>query len=77
MTNTHYPSKTSCAHAGSCREAGYTECCTDIICAGQPVADCYCDAGCRTFGDCCDDIDETCPSGFSSNGGFYSNLNQK
>ena len=22
---------------------------------------CFCDEGCRAFGDCCDDIDTTCP----------------
>ena len=45
---------------GSCADAGYTECCVDGFCNGQP-ADCYCDQFCRFLDDCCEDIDETCP----------------
>lgn len=46
---------------GSCVKAGYMQCCEDSICAGLPNYDCYCDITCRSFGDCCQDIEETCP----------------
>ena len=42
-------------------EAGYTECCFDVSCLGAPTLDCFCDTTCRAFGDCCHDIEETCP----------------
>lgn len=48
-------------YTGSCLEAGYTECCSDFICLGAPTSDCFCDPSCHAFGDCCYDIDETCP----------------
>ena len=50
-------------YAGSCLEAGYTECCSDFICLGSPTLDCFCDPSCHSFGDCCYDIDQSCPSG--------------
>ena len=47
---------------GSCRNAGFTECCTTGSCVGTPVGDvpCYCDFICVFFGDCCFDADATC-----------------
>ena len=39
--------------------AGFTECCT-TKCSGFP-SDCMCDDFCRELGDCCYDIDDTCP----------------
>ena len=48
-------------YAGSCIEAGYTECCADFLCLGSPTFDCFCDPSCHAFGDCCYDIDESCP----------------
>ena len=47
---------------GSCVEAGYTGCCSDLLCFGAPTFDCFCDPGCYRFGDCCHDISQTCPS---------------
>ena len=49
-------------HTGSCVAAGYTECCNDSNCVGLPVEDCYCDTNCHLFGDCCADINNTCPA---------------
>ena len=48
-------------YSGSCAGAGYTQCCSDSVCLGQPGQDCYCDPTCHLHGDCCQDIDETCP----------------
>lgn len=42
-------------------DVGYTECCTGFDCFGSP-ADCYCDALCYDFGDCCYDADTICSS---------------
>ena len=42
--------------------AGFTACCEAGDCRGTPPT-CYCDALCHSLGDCCDDIDETCPAG--------------
>ena len=50
---------------GSCVAAGFTECCTDSYgCNGQSVGTqtCSCDFNCHEVGDCCDDIDITCPN---------------
>jgi hypothetical protein len=44
--------------SGSCVDAGFTECCTGLACS---VQGCFCDAICHFFGDCCYDIDMTCP----------------
>ena len=49
-----------CISAGSCREANYTECCTSGACEGEPK-NCFCDALCQTFKDCCRDALELCP----------------
>ena len=46
---------------GSCAEAGYTQCCEGANCLGIHLQDCFCDANCREFNDCCGDIDDTCP----------------
>ena len=45
---------------GSCRAAGHTSCCLDGDCHGQP-ANCYCDANCVLFKDCCSDTPTDCP----------------
>lgn len=48
---------------GSCIAAGYTACCTESDlseCFGAP-GNCKCDAECRDHGDCCYDVDITCP----------------
>ena len=46
-------------YAGSCADAGFTECCTgdncEVFAPVLPVS-CYCDAACHVYGDCCDDI---------------------
>ncbi len=44
--------------AGSCELAGFSDCCTSSCLANG----CYCDAVCHGFGDCCEDIQKTCPS---------------
>ena len=44
---------------GSCEAAGYTECCTEGLCFGQPE-DCSCDQFCTNFGDCCHDQPSIC-----------------
>ncbi len=48
----------------SCRAAGFDSCCTDVTgCYGMTTDGyCLCDTACRSYGDCCDDIDLTCPS---------------
>ena len=40
-----------------CEAAGHTGCCNSGCFAGN----CYCDAVCHVFNDCCDNIDHTCP----------------
>ena len=45
---------------GTCQSSGYSECCSGGYCAGNPTT-CFCDAFCRNRGDCCSDIDTTCP----------------
>ena len=45
---------------GSCRAAGHTSCCSGGDCQGQP-ANCYCDANCVLFKDCCSDTPTDCP----------------
>ena len=47
--------------AGSCVAAGFTGCCVDGADPGCVTAVCACDALCHDNGDCCEDIDETCP----------------
>ena len=49
-------------HTGSCRLAGYEECCTGISCLGAPMSSppCFCDAFCVFFGDCCYDASHIC-----------------
>ena len=47
---------------GSCVAAGYEECCTEDSCLGEPQ-DCYCDADCFLFNDCCQDVDSICTFG--------------
>ena len=55
----HYVTHCTITTTGSCVAAGFTECCfTD--CLGSP-SDCSCDDFCRFVGDCCYDIDDTCP----------------
>ena len=45
-------------------DAGFSDCCVGDDCSGSP-ADCQCDALCHEIGDCCFDIDITCPSMFT------------
>ena len=40
-----------------CEAAGHTSCCI----SGCNAGGCYCDEVCHSFGDCCDNIDITCP----------------
>ena len=47
------------AYTGSCEVAGYDSCCTDGDCQGDP-ANCFCDANCHGFGDCCSDVPVDC-----------------
>ena len=44
---------------GSCAAAGFSSCCTEGPCQGQPL-NCYCDANCHQFGDCCTDVPADC-----------------
>ena len=62
----------TCIPTGSCVLAGYTECCNDSVCLGQPVEDCYCDPTCHVFGDCCEDINATCPAAVFHPSGQFS-----
>ena len=45
---------------GSCRRAGYTDCCEGGACEGVPGG-CFCDPFCSDFDDCCEDLEEICP----------------
>ena len=45
---------------GSCAAAAYNACCISASCAGSPPT-CYCDSNCRDRGDCCPDVNSTCP----------------
>ena len=49
-----------CISTGSCRAAGHASCCSGGDCQGQP-ANCYCDANCVLFKDCCSDTPTDCP----------------
>ena len=48
-----------------CVILGFTDCC--LSSCHQPAGSCYCDSVCHSFGDCCADIEETCPSGGNKN----------
>ena len=41
-----------------CVDAGFTECCTNGNCASAPFHpfNCFCDAVCFNYGDCCEDV---------------------
>ena len=56
-----------CASRGQCEAAGHTECCISDCNAGG----CYCDTACHGFGDCCDDIANTCPQGTPVSGIYH------
>ncbi len=45
--------------SGPCEDAGHTSCCS----SGCNAGGCYCDSACYGFGDCCSDIQVTCPDG--------------
>ena len=45
---------------GSCVAAGFSACCEDEDCRGSTQT-CFCDELCHVVGDCCEDIDNTCP----------------
>ena len=70
LTNCANSTALSCDHStdvgvlcgalpGPCALAGHTDCCI----SGCNVGGCYCDAACHGFGDCCSDIQTTCPDG--------------
>ena len=48
-----------CRNVSVCELAGHTSCCTgpEELCS---VGECYCDALCHTFEDCCANIENTC-----------------
>ena len=56
-----------CNPKGTCEAAGHTECCTSGCNAGS----CYCDTACYGFGDCCEDITNTCPDGNPALGMYH------
>ena len=53
-----------------CVDAGLTGCCTGAGAGGiscgpytnSTGGNCYCDASCHTYDDCCDNIEYTCPT---------------
>ena len=47
-----------CFEKSACENNGINECCI----SGCNAGGCYCDGACHGFGDCCDGIDNTCPS---------------
>ena len=47
-----------CFAKSACENNGHNGCCTSSCNAGG----CFCDSACHGFGDCCDGIDNTCPS---------------
>lgn len=53
-----------CNPKGLCENAGHTSCCV----SGCNAGGCYCDTACHGFGDCCSDIDNTCPLGDPAEG---------
>ena len=55
-----------CRNVSVCELAGHTSCCTgpEELCS---VGECYCDALCHTFEDCCANIENTC-SGENTSG---------
>jgi len=44
-----------------CSEAGFSSCCSGFCLLAR--ANCGCDGNCYFRGDCCDDIQQTCPRG--------------
>lgn len=46
-------------HAGSCVANGYSSCCVNGSCQGSS-SNCYCDANCHLFKDCCRDVPSDC-----------------
>ena len=42
----------------SCTMAGFRSCCTNTVC--QSPSSCFCDSDCYRYGDCCEDIEESC-----------------
>lgn len=53
--------------AVNCKGAGWTSCCRVGECY-VPDKNCFCDFTCHMFGDCCSDIDATCPQTAKSQG---------
>ena len=47
-------------YLGSCNTTGHTSCCSHGDCRGHP-SNCYCDANCAVFKDCCGDAPTDCP----------------
>ncbi len=44
---------------GSCRSAGFVDCCHGGDCQGIP-RNCFCDVSCYIMNDCCDDLPLIC-----------------
>ena len=38
---------------------GYSSCCTNGTCLGS-TSECFCDANCHLFEDCCEDLPQDC-----------------
>ena len=55
----HYIQSGYAWHVGSCLDAGYSSCCVNGSCQGSPP-NCYCDANCHLFEDCCSDVPHDC-----------------
>ena len=45
--------------SGSCAANAYSSCCVNGSCQGSP-SNCYCDANCHLFKDCCSDVAREC-----------------
>ena len=54
----HSPDEAS----GRCASAGFDTCC-DSNCS---LGNCYCDADCHYYNDCCDDIQQICPGSLAT-----------
>ena len=61
--NTKSLAGVKCFEKSQCEENGFTGCCNSFC----NVGGCYCDFACHGFGDCCDNIDNICPSTCKTN----------
>ena len=71
-------SSEDCVIIGSCVLAGHTSCCNNSTCKGSP-ANCYCDANCHLFQDCCNDVPADCSQQglYTTTCNVYSSYSQK